>query len=140
MEPNQMIIRIAPDEGISLRFGAKVPGPSMRLRPVQMNFSYAETFNVQPTTAYETLLLDAMEGDATLFNRNDAVELAWEVLEPMLEIWSATRPFHPFPNYAAGTWGPNAADLLMQKDGRSWRNPPNAPLLSRVNLENGNSL
>lgn len=137
MEPNQLIIRIAPDEGISLRFGAKVPGPSMRLRPVQMNFSYAETFNVQPATAYETLLLDAMEGDATLFNRNDAVELAWDVLEPLLEIWSATRPFNPFPNYAAGSWGPAAADQLMLKDGRSWRNPPNAPLLSRVNLDNG---
>lgn len=135
MEPNLLIIRIAPDEGISLRFGAKVPGPAMRLRPVQMNFSYAETFQVQPATAYETLLLDAMEGDPTLFNRNDAVELAWEVLEPLLDIWSATKPFHPFPNYASGSWGPAAADALLERDGRSWRNPPAIPLLSSVNIE-----
>ncbi|MDW8207395.1 MAG: glucose-6-phosphate dehydrogenase [Chloroherpetonaceae bacterium] len=126
MEPNLLRIRIQPDEGISLRFSAKSPGPEMRLRQVQMNFSYAEAFHIQPATAYETLLLDAMEGDATLFNRGDAVELAWEVVEPLIEIWGATRPFQPFPNYAAGTWGPAAADALLARDGRAWHNVPTA--------------
>jgi glucose-6-phosphate 1-dehydrogenase len=124
MEANTLTMRIAPDEGISLRFGAKVPGPEMHLRQVQMNFNYADAFKVQPATAYETLLLDAMAGDATLFNRADQVELAWSVIEPLLDIWSATRPFQPFPNYAAGTWGPVAADALLARDGRSWRNVP----------------
>jgi glucose-6-phosphate 1-dehydrogenase len=122
LEPNVLTIRIAPDEGIALRFGAKVPGPEMHLRQVQMNFSYAEAFKVEPATAYETLLLDAMEGDPTLFNRADAVELAWSVIEPLLEIWTATKPFQPFPNYAAGMWGPTSADTLLTKDGRMWRN------------------
>ncbi len=122
MEPNIITIRIQPDEGIALRFGAKVPGPEMHLRQVQMNFSYAETFNVGPETAYETLLLDAMLGDPTLFNRADTVEMAWGVIEPLLDIWKATKPFQPFPNYGAGTWGPAAADALLARDGRAWRN------------------
>ena len=122
MEPNLLTMRIAPDEGISLRFGAKVPGPEMHLRQVQMNFSYADAFKVAPATAYETLLLDAMAGDPTLFNRADQVEMAWGVLEPLIDIWSATKPFQPFPNYAAGTWGPSAADALLARDGRAWRN------------------
>jgi glucose-6-phosphate 1-dehydrogenase len=122
MEPNLLTIRVQPDEGIALRFGAKVPGPEMQLRQVQMNFSYADAFKVEPATAYETLLLDAMEGDATLFNRADAVELAWEVVEPILDIWGATKPFQPFPNYVAGSWGPAAADALMTQDGRCWHN------------------
>src|SRR5579884_3571211 len=124
MDPNLLIMRIQPDEGISLRFGAKLPGPEMHIRQVQMNFSYVEAFQIEPATAYETLLLDAMEGDPTLFNRADAVEAAWTVLEPLLEIWSATRPFQPFPNYAAGTWGPATADALLARDGRAWHNPP----------------
>ncbi len=132
MEPNLLTIRVQPDEGISLRFGAKVPGPEMHLRQVQMNFSYADAFKVEPATAYETLLLDAMEGDATLFNRADAVELAWEVVEPILDIWSATKPFQPFPNYASGTWGPVAADQLMTNDGRKWHNEVSAPAKASV--------
>ena len=122
LEPNLLTIRIQPDEGIALQFGAKVPGPEVRLRQVQMNFSYADAFQVSPTTAYETLLLDAMLGDPTLFNRADVVEAAWGVLEPIMDIWSATRPFQPFPNYASGTWGPPAADALLTRDGRSWHN------------------
>jgi glucose-6-phosphate 1-dehydrogenase len=140
IEPNLLTIRIQPDEGISLRFGAKVPGPEMRIRQVQMNFSYAEAFHTEPATAYETLLLDAMEGDPTLFNRADAVELAWQVVEPLLDIWQATRPFQPFPNYAAGSWGPAAADALLAKDGRAWRNlPVSAPALPQptVQLDHG---
>ena len=124
MEPNLLTMRIAPDEGISLRFGAKVPGPDMHLRQVQMNFSYADAFKVAPATAYETLLLDAMKGDPTLFNRADQVEMAWSVIEPMIDIWAARGPFQPFPNYAAGTWGPADADALLTRDGRAWRNAP----------------
>ncbi len=125
MEPNVLTVRIQPDEGIALRFGAKAPGPEMHLRQVQMNFTYADAFKVEPATAYETLLLDAMEGDPTLFNRADAVEIAWNVLEPLLDIWKATGPFQPFPNYAAGTWGPAGSDALLAKDGRAWRNASN---------------
>jgi len=122
MEPNLLVIRIQPDEGISLRFGAKVPGPEVHIRQVQMNFSYADAFKVVPSTAYETLLLDAMEGDPSLFNRADAVELAWTAIAPLLDIWKATKPFQPFPNYGSGTWGPSAADALLARDGRSWHN------------------
>ncbi len=127
MEPNVLTIRIQPNEGIALRFGAKAPGPGMHLRQVQMNFDYSEAFKVEPTTAYETLLLDAMQGDQTLFNRADAVEQAWTVLEPLLDIWQATKPFQPFPNYGSGTWGPSTADALLTKDGRAWRNPSAQP-------------
>ncbi len=122
VDPNVIIMRLAPAEGITLRFGAKVPGPEMRLRQVQMDFSYSDAFQVQPATAYETLLLDAMIGDATLFNRADQVEVAWALLEPLLEIWTATKSYQPFPNYSAGTWGPAAADALLTRDGRAWRN------------------
>src|SRR5579871_6135962 len=119
MEPNVLTIRIQPDEGIALRFGAKLPGPEMHLRQVQMNFSYSDAFKVEPSTAYETLLLDAMEGDPTLFNRADQVEMAWTVIEPLLDIWKAVKPLQPFPNYAAGTWGPSASDALLARDGRA---------------------
>jgi glucose-6-phosphate 1-dehydrogenase len=122
IEPNVLTIRVQPDEGISLKLGAKQPGPEMHIRQVQMDFSYSDAFGINPATAYETLLLDAMEGDPTLFNRSDAVELSWEVLAPVLETWQATRNFTHFPNYAAGTWGPPAADALLAKDGRAWKN------------------
>jgi glucose-6-phosphate 1-dehydrogenase len=122
IEPNMLTIRIQPDEGIRLKLGAKMPGPEMYIRQVYMDFIYGEAFGAAPATAYETLLLDAMQGDSTLFNRSDAVELAWEVLAPVLETWEATRHFTHFPNYAAGSWGPDAADALLAKDGRSWRN------------------
>jgi glucose-6-phosphate 1-dehydrogenase len=135
MEPNLLSIRIQPDEGISLRFGAKAPGTEMRLRQVQMNFSYADAFKVDPGTAYETLLLDAMEGDPTLFNRADAVELSWEVVEPLIEIWQAIPPFQPFPNYASGSWGPAAADALLAKDGRAWRNIVAQPTSANTSVQ-----
>ncbi len=122
IEPNRLLIRIQPDEGISLTLGAKAPGPQMRINQVQMNFSYSAAFGNLPATAYETLLLDAMKGDPTLFNRSDAVELAWEVIAPVLETWQATRSFTHFPNYASGSWGPAAADALLAKDGRAWKN------------------
>ena len=122
IEPNVLTIQIQPDEGISLKLGAKQPGPEMHIRQVQMEFSYGDAFGVNPATAYETLLLDAMDGDPTLFNRSDAVELSWEVLAPIQETWEATRSYTHFPNYAAGTWGPPAADALLARDGRVWKN------------------
>jgi glucose-6-phosphate 1-dehydrogenase len=117
--PNRLIIAIQPEEGILLRFEAKYPGPTMRLSPVIMQFYYREAFRVSPPEAYETLLLDVVKGDATLFMRADQAEAAWAALAPVLETWGAIRPAD-FPNYQAGTWGPEAADILIAQDGRSW--------------------
>lgn len=116
IEPNVLTIRIQPDEGIALQMGAKMPGPEMHIRQMQMNFSYAAAFGEFPATAYETLLLDAMHGDSTLFNRSDAVELSWQILAPLLDC----PP--PVVSYAAGTWGPDAAAALLARDGRVWLN------------------
>jgi glucose-6-phosphate 1-dehydrogenase len=122
IEPNVLTIRIHPDEGISLALGAKAPGPKMHVRQMQMDFSYRDAFGEFPATAYETLLLDAMHGDPTLFTRNDAVELSWQVLEPVLEVWGSTPAAGAFPNYSAGEWGPSAADALLGPDRHAWRN------------------
>jgi glucose-6-phosphate 1-dehydrogenase len=119
--PNQLVLHIQPEEGISLRFAAKVPGPVMRLGGVDMNFEYQEYFGKQPSTGYERLLHDCMIGDQTLFQRADMVEAGWAVVSPMLDIWRALPPRN-FPNYASGTWGPKDADDMMEKDGRRWRN------------------
>ena len=121
MTPNQLVLHIQPEEGISLRFAAKTPGPVMRLGTVDMDFEYADYFGEQPSTGYERLLHDCMIGDATLFQRADMVEAGWSVVSPMLDVWKALPPRN-FPNYAAGTWGPRDADELMEKDGRRWRN------------------
>ncbi|MEL6779317.1 MAG: glucose-6-phosphate dehydrogenase [Cyanobacteria bacterium J06597_16] len=118
--PNFLVIRLQPNEGISLQFGAKVPGPKVQMGSVDMNFCYADYFNATPTTGYETLLYDCMIGDATLFQRSDNVELGWEVVTPILDVWQA-MPAREFPNYAAGSWGPKAADELLARDGRQWR-------------------
>jgi glucose-6-phosphate 1-dehydrogenase len=117
---NSMVLRIQPNEGIGLNFNAKVPGPATHLGSVDMDFSYAEHFSATPTTGYETLLYDCMTGDATLFKRADNIEAAWALMEPVLDVWAAL-PARDFPNYAAGTWGPEAADQLLTRDGRSWR-------------------
>jgi glucose-6-phosphate 1-dehydrogenase len=119
--PNQLVLHIQPEEGISLRFAAKVPGPVMRLDPVDMNFEYQEYFGKQPSTGYERLLHDCMIGDQTLFQRADMVEAGWCVVNPILDLWKALPPRN-FPNYAAGTWGPKEADELLERDGRRWRN------------------
>jgi len=119
---NQLVLRIQPDEAITLRFGAKVPGPAVRLGSVDMEFCYADHFGAKPTTGYETLLYDCMMGDATLFQRADGVELGWRVVQPVLDVWQALPP-RSFPNYAAGSWGPEEADELLTRDGRKWRNP-----------------
>jgi len=119
--PNLLILRIQPEEGISLRFVAKRPGRRMWLRPVSMDFNYGSSFGARPPSAYETLLLDAMLGDPTLYIRQDAVEASWGVVQPILEEW-ANRRFE-FPNYAAGTWGPVAADEMLARQGHVWRRP-----------------
>ena len=110
-------MRIQPDEGIALRFEAKVPGPSMNIAPVDMDFCYSKAFGVSSANGYERLLLDAMLGDGTLFAHRDEVEATWALLTPMLQYW-AKNPIKDFPNYAAGTWGPSTGDALMELDGR----------------------
>ena len=120
LTPNQLIINVQPNEGISLVFGAKVPGATVRLGGVQMDFKYADHFGSTPSTGYERLLYDAMAGDATLFQRADMVEAAWKVVAPVLDVWQSL-PARSFPNYAAGSAGPKEADDLLAKDGRAWR-------------------
>jgi glucose-6-phosphate 1-dehydrogenase len=120
--PNRLLLAIQPEEGIFLRFEVKQPGPSLHLSPVMMQFYYREAFKVTPPEAYETLLLDIMEGDATLFLRGDQAEAAWSVISPVLEAWSSVRPTD-FPNYQAGSWGPEEAEILIAQDGRNWITP-----------------
>lgn len=123
LEPNRLVLHLQPDEGISLSFAAKIPGPVVRLGSVDMAFNYADYFNVAPQTGYERLMYDCMLGDATLFQRSDMVEAAWNVVAPIQNVWGALEP-REFPNYAAGTWGPEEAEELLAKDGRRWYNPP----------------
>jgi glucose-6-phosphate 1-dehydrogenase len=117
--PNWLLLRIQPDEGISLEFGAKIPGPIMRLGDVRMDFKYQDYFGAAPATGYETLIYDVMIGDATLFQRADNIESGWRVVQPVLDYWAKHKS--DFPNYAAGSQGPPEADELLQKDGRAWR-------------------
>jgi len=119
--PNWLVIRIQPDEGISLSFGAKRPGALMRLGHVEMDFSYEDNFGAAPATGYERLLFDCILGDATLFQRADMVESAWSVVEPILDHWGKDAA-GDLSMYAAGTWGPKEAFELLDKDGRQWRN------------------
>jgi glucose-6-phosphate 1-dehydrogenase len=122
LAPNLLVLHIQPDEGISLRFGAKVPGIAVDIGSVNMDFRYQDYFGNEPSTGYERLLYDCMTGDATLFQRADMVEAGWSVVQPTLDVWKALPPRH-FPNYAAGSWGPKEADDLMTRDKRAWRNP-----------------
>ena len=122
VEGDVLSLRIQPDEGIRLTFGAKVPGPSMRVRQVAMDFSYGATFGAEDASPYERLILDCMKGDQTLFDRADGVEAAWALMDPLLSAWTSDRSIK-FPNYDAGTWGPQAADDLLKRDGRAWRLP-----------------
>ncbi len=117
--PNRLVISIQPDMEIRLRFQAKQPGPQMILQPVDMVFSYADAYGNNHPEAYETLLEDVIEGNATLFMRGDQVETAWEIIEPILQAWQS-RPPVDFPNYSPGTWGPEDAEALIAKDGRHW--------------------
>lgn len=117
--PNLLRINVQPEEGISLRFNAKIPGPEVKLGQVEMSFKYSDYFGIEPQTGYETILYDCMNGDHTLFNTAEMVETAWAVVQPILDIWGSLKP-RDFPNYAAGTWGPREADELLRKDGREW--------------------
>ena len=117
---NLLVLHIQPDEGISMRFGAKIPGPLVNIGPVNMAFHYTDYFGKELSTGYERLLYDCMVGDATLFQRADMVEAGWAVVQPVLDVWTALPPRN-FPNYAAGTWGPKEADDLMARDQRKWR-------------------
>ena len=120
IEPNILKMRIQPDEGITLRFGAKIPGPTTNVKPVDMEFSYADAFGKSSANGYERLLLDAMLGDATLFADREGVEATWALFTPILEAWAATQP-KDFPNYAAGSDGPECANELLEHDGRAWQ-------------------
>ena len=119
-DPNLLAIRIQPDEGIMLRFGAKVPGLGIDVRSVTMDFTYGSAFTVDSPDAYETLILDALLGDASLFTRADEVEGAWARVTPIIDTW-ADEDAPDFPNYEAGSWGPEAADELLAREGRKWR-------------------
>jgi glucose-6-phosphate 1-dehydrogenase len=121
LRPDALVLRIQPDEGIKLRFGVKVPGQSFRVRSVDMDFTYAETFGTSSADAYERLLLDAMVGDPTLFIRADEVTQAWQIVAPIQEAFADSEP--PLGRYAAGTWGPHDADRLVEGYGRQWHNP-----------------
>src|SRR5438132_8926545 len=120
LHTNTLVIQIQPVEGISLSFGAKVPGPLLRVGSVDMSFEYSKYFGAAAYTGYEVLLYDCMIGDATLFQRADMVEAGWSVVDPILDVWKALPP-RRFPNYAGGTWGPKEADELMERDEREWR-------------------
>ena len=120
LAPNVLVIRIQPDEGISLRFEAKVPGPTVRIGTVDMDFQYADYFGNAPNTGYETLLHDAMGGDATLFQRADTIELGWAVVQMILDVWKSLPGPAAFPNYASGSWGPAEAEALLRREGREW--------------------
>ncbi len=118
---NRIVIHIQPDEGITLHFGAKIPGPIVKMGAVDMDFDYLDHFGEQVSTGYERLLFDCMIGDATLFQRADMVEAGWRIVSPVLDVWKAL-PARDFPNYAAGSWGPKDSDLMLEADGRAWKN------------------
>jgi glucose-6-phosphate 1-dehydrogenase len=121
LRPNTLVLRIQPDEGVALRFGAKVPGQAFNVRDVLMDMSYGSAFLEEAPDAYERLLLDAMVGDPTLFIRSDEVDQAWQIVDPILEVWASKSV--PLAGYASGTWGPRQADQLIERDGRQWRTP-----------------
>ncbi len=116
---NQLVVRVQPDEGVTLKFGSKVPGSVMEVRDVSMDFLYGEQFTESSPEAYERLLLDVLLGDATLFPRNAEVEASWAVIDPLVEFWAGTEPYP----YRAGEWGPRAADEMLAAESRQWRRP-----------------
>ena len=118
---NRLVIHVQPDEGITLHFGAKIPGPIVNMGAVEMDFDYVDHFGEQISTGYERLLFDCMTGDATLFQRADMVEASWGIVSPILDVWQAI-PARDFPNYESGSWGSDEADELLKRDGRKWKN------------------
>jgi glucose-6-phosphate 1-dehydrogenase len=122
VNPNVLVMRIQPDEGVSLTFEVKPPGSDMIVSPLSLDFNYDEAFGSSPPEAYEALLEDCIEGDSTLFTRHDWVEAAWGLMDPIIQVWSLSKPKN-FPNYDSGSWGPREADEFMHRDGRRWRRP-----------------
>jgi glucose-6-phosphate 1-dehydrogenase len=120
LEPNVLALQIQPDEGISMKFGAKVPGAGMQIRPVSMDFRFGQSFGGSSSDAYERLILDAMLGDQSLFTRRDEVEAAWSIVTSITDGWQLHLP-PKFSNYEAGSWGPREADEFIERDGRRWR-------------------
>jgi glucose-6-phosphate 1-dehydrogenase len=120
LTPNTLVIRVQPDEGMTIRFGAKVPGTAMEIRDVNMDFAYGGSFTESSPEAYERLILDVLLGDPPLFPRHEEVELSWKILDPILAHWEKKgRP----DQYGSGTWGPASADAMLARDGRVWRRP-----------------
>ncbi len=117
---NRLVLQLQPNEGISLEIEAKIPGPEIEMKSVEMKFAYADYFGKSSNTGYETLLFDCMVGDPTLFKTAEAVEAGWRIVQPVLEEWGNKKPEH-FPNYAAGSWGPDCSTELLARDGRRWR-------------------
>ena len=117
---NALVIRVQPDEGVTLRFGSKVPGTQMEIRDVNMDFQYGGSFTESSPEAYERLILDVLLGEPPLFPRHEEVELSWKILDPVIEYWSE----HGKPDtYPAGTWGPESAETMLARDDRAWRRP-----------------
>jgi glucose-6-phosphate 1-dehydrogenase len=119
VQPNEIVLKVQPDEGVSISIGAKIPGPAMRIRPVNMEFNYGTSFVSESPEAYERLILDAMRGDATLFTRNDEIEALWAIVDPILTAWKQDTS-SPIPEYPAGSAGPPEADALLE-EGHHWR-------------------
>ncbi|MET1038578.1 MAG: glucose-6-phosphate dehydrogenase, partial [Aeromicrobium sp.] len=117
---NALVMRIQPDEGVTLRFGAKVPGTTMEIRDVNMDFAYGGAFVESSPEAYERLILDVLLGDPPLFPQHEEVELAWKILDPVIQHWRKDKTIDTYPS---GTWGPASADAMMARDGRTWRRP-----------------
>ena len=128
LEPNVLVMRVQPNEGVSLNFEVKVPGAAVALTqhvevaPVDMDFTYSEAFGETAAPAYETLLLDVMIGEMTLFTRSDEVEAAWQLIDPLITYWERNRP-RSLPTYPAGTWGPAESEIFIAQDGFRWRTP-----------------
>jgi glucose-6-phosphate 1-dehydrogenase len=120
LRPNVLVLHIQPDEGISYQFQSKMPGQAIRVRSVDMSFQYGTSFGIEAADAYERLIYDCILGDSTLFTRRDEVELMWKLATSILDAWQSQPP-PAFPNYPAGSWGPPAADQLIERDGRAWR-------------------
>ena len=117
---NAFVVRIQPDEGVTMRFGSKVPGTQMEVRDVNMDFAYGDSFTESSPEAYERLILDVLLGDPPLFPRHEEVELGWEILDPILDHWASLGQPEP---YESGTWGPRSSHDMMARDGRVWRRP-----------------
>ena len=125
--PNQLIISIQPEMETTLLFHAKEPGVELKIKAVEMDFTYKESYEMDVPEAYETLLLDALKGDASLFMRADQVEEAWKIVNPILETWKK-QPHPKFPNYEPGSWGPKAAETLINQQGCTWTLLPENPV------------